>query len=70
MMTFSNDYAVRLQTLSECGNYQDYYVYSVPGEFDYQGLLQGKCDELDKFLEDFNKKYKKNGNREQKYGRD
>ena len=59
MMTFSNDYAVRLQTLSECGNYQDYYVYSVPGEFDYQRLLQGKCDELNKFIADFQQKYKK-----------
>ena len=58
MVTFSNDYAVRLQTLSECGNYQDYYVYTVPGRFDYQHLIQGKCEDLKTFIEDFDKKYK------------
>ena len=54
MMTFSNDYAVRLQTLSECGNYRDYYV----GTFDYQCLIQGKCEDLKTFVEDFDKMYK------------
>lgn len=58
MMTFSNDYAVRLQTLTECGNYQDYYVYTVPGTFDYQCLIQGKCEDLKTFVEDFDKMYK------------
>lgn len=58
MMTFSNDYAVRLQTLTECGNYQDYYVYMVPGTFDYQCLIQGKCEDLKTFVEDFDKMYK------------
>lgn len=57
MMYHSIDYAVRLRTLSECGNYQDYYVYEVPGNFDYQRLIQGKCEDLKTFIEDFDKKY-------------
>ena len=58
MVAHTIDYAVRLQTLSECGNYQDYYVYTVPGNFDYQRLLQWKCEDLRTFIEDFDKKYK------------
>lgn len=59
MMTFSNDYAVRLQTLSECGNYQDYYVYAVPGNFQFSDVETGMDERLNKFIADFQRKYKK-----------
>lgn len=59
MMTFSNDYAVRLQTLSECGNYQDYYVYAVPGNFQFSDVETGMDKRLKKFIADFQRKYKK-----------
>lgn len=59
MMTFSNDYAVRLQTLSECGNYQDYYVYAVPGNFQFSDVETGMDERLKKFIADFQRKYKK-----------
>ena len=51
--------AVRLQTLSECGNYQDYYVYAVPGNFQYSEVKAGTDEQLNKFIEDFKRKYKK-----------
>ena len=59
MMTFSNDYAVRLQTLSECGNYRDYYVYAVPGNFQFSDVETGMDKRLKKFIADFQRKYKK-----------
>lgn len=59
MMTFSNDYAVRLQTLSECGNYQDYYVYAVPGNFQFSDVETGMDKRVKKFIADFQRKYKK-----------
>lgn len=59
MMTFSNDYAVRLQTLSECGNYRDYYVYAVPGNFQFSDVETGMDERLKKFIADFQRKYKK-----------
>lgn len=59
MMTFSNDYAVRLQTLTECGNYQDYYVYAVPGNFQFSDVETGMDERLKKFIADFQRKYKK-----------
>lgn len=59
MMTFSNDYAVRLQTLSECGNYRDYYVYAVPGNFQFSDVETGMDKRVKKFIADFQRKYKK-----------
>ena len=53
------DYAVRLQTLSECGNYQDYYVYAVPGKFQYSEVKAGTDERLNEFIEDFKRRYKK-----------
>lgn len=58
MMTFSNDYAVRLQTLSECGNYQDYYVYAVPGNFQFSDVETGMDERLKKFIADFQRNKK------------
>lgn len=58
MMSFSNDYAVRLQTLSECGNYQDYYVYAVPGNFQFSDVETGMDKRLKKFIADFQRNKK------------
>ena len=58
-MRHTIDYAVRLQTLSECGNYQDYYVYAVPGNFQYSEVKMGTDERLNEFIEDFKRKYKK-----------
>lgn len=58
-MRHTHDYAVRLQTLSECGNYQDYYVYAVPGNFQYSEVKMGTDKQLNEFIEDFKRKYKK-----------
>lgn len=52
-------YAVRLQTLSECGNYQDYYVHGVSGNFQYSEVKTGTDEQLNEFIEDFKRKYKK-----------
>ena len=58
-MRHTHDYAVRLQTLSECGNYQDYYVYAVPGNFQYSEVKMGTDKQLNEFIEEFKRKYKK-----------
>ena len=58
MMSFSNDYAVRLQTLSECGNYQDYYVYAVPGNCQFSDVETGMDKRLKKFIADFQRNKK------------
>ena len=58
------DYAVRLQTLSECGNYQDYYVYAVPGKFQFSEVEAGTDGQLNEFIADFKRKYKKEENNE------
>lgn len=58
-MRHTHDYAVRLQTLSECSNYQDYYVYAVPGNFQYSEVKMGTDEQLNEFIEDFKRKYKK-----------
>ena len=60
-MRHTINYAVRLQTLSECGNYQDYYVYAVPGKFQYSEVEAGTDAQLNEFIEDFKRKYNKYG---------
>ena len=63
-MRHTINYAVRLQTLSECGNYQDYYVYAVPGNFQSSEVEAGTDERLNEYIEEFKRKYKNEENNE------
>ncbi len=52
-------YFRRLYTLTECGRYEDYRVVQVPGEFQFSDVEAGTDERLNKFIEDFKRKYKK-----------
>lgn len=54
---FPDDYD-ELETLSECGRYEDYYIIPIPGKFPYDEVLDGS-DKVEMFIDDFKKKYKK-----------
>lgn len=56
------NYFRRLYTLTECGNYDNYFIVQVPGEFQFSDVEAGTDEGLNEFIENFNKKYKKNEN--------
>lgn len=59
MWRHSCDLVGRLSTLTECGNYEDYYVAFVPGEHQVSEVEAGTDERLNEFIEDFKRKYKK-----------
>ena len=52
-------YFRRLYTLTECGNYDDYFIVQVPSEFQFSEVGAGTDEQLNEFIEDFKRKYKK-----------
>ena len=52
-------YFRRLYTLTECGNYDNYFIVQVPGEFQFSEVEAGTDEQLNEFIEDFKRKYKK-----------
>lgn len=52
-------YFRRLYTLSECGNYDNYFIVQVPGEFSFAEVEAGIDERLNGFIADFQRKYKK-----------
>ena len=59
MWRHSCDLVGRLSTLTECGNYEDYYVAFVPGEHQVFEVKTGTDEQLNEFIEDFKRRYKK-----------
>ena len=59
MWRHSCDLVGRLSTLTECGNYEDYYVAFVPGEHQVSEVEAGTDERLNEFIEDFKRRYKK-----------
>lgn len=53
---FMNDYRI-FETLSECGNYNDYYYINIGGKFTRFEATTNKG--IDNFIEDFKRKYAK-----------
>ena len=53
------DLTGQLSTLQECGNYEDYYVAFVPGEHQVSEVEAGTDEQLNEFIADFKRKYKK-----------
>lgn len=53
------NYFRRLYTLTECGNYDNYFIVQVPGEFQFSDVEVGTDERLNKFIADFKRKYKK-----------
>lgn len=54
-----NSYFRLLYTLTECGNYDNYFIVQVPGEFQFSEVEAGTDERLNKFIADFKRKYKK-----------
>lgn len=52
-------YFRRLYTLTECGRYEDYFIVQVPGEFQFPDVEAGTDEQLNEFIADFKRKYKK-----------
>lgn len=53
------NYFRRLYTLAECGNYDNYFIVQIPGEFQFSDVEAGTDERLNKFIADFKRKYKK-----------
>ena len=53
------DLTGQLSTLQECGNYEDYYVAFVPGEHQVSEVEAGTDEQLNEFIANFKRKYKK-----------
>lgn len=54
-----NSYFRLLYTLTECGNYDNYFIVQVPGEFQFSEVEAGTDEQLNEFIEDFKRKNKK-----------
>ena len=52
-------YFRRLYTLMECGNHDDYFIVQVPGEFQFPEVEAGTDEQLNEFIANFKRKYKK-----------
>ena len=52
-------YFRRLYTLTECGDYDNYSIVQMPGEFQFSEVEAGTDERLNVFIEDFKRKYKK-----------
>ena len=48
-----------LYTLTECGRYEDYFIVQVPSEFQFPDVEAGTDEQLNEFIADFKRKYKK-----------
>ena len=57
-------YFRRLYTLAECGNYDNYFIVQVPGEFQFSKVEAGTDERLNEYIEEFKRKYKKEENNE------
>ena len=56
-------YFRRLYTLTECGDYDNYSIVQMPGEFQFSEVEAGTDERLNVFIEDFKRKYKKDDER-------
>lgn len=57
MLMLGGNYGGEIRTLAECGPYQDYFVVTVPGRFDYQTVVENKDERLRQFISLFKQKY-------------
>ena len=57
----ARSYFRRLYTLTKCGNYDNYFIVQVPGEFQFSEVEAGTDAQLNEFIEDFKRKYNKYG---------
>lgn len=59
MLMLGSDYGGEIRTLAEYGPYQDYFVVTVTGRFNYQAVIDNKDERLRQFINLFKQKYKK-----------